>query len=75
VSEWGRKSTRAGRSRQPVWTWAAVFVWLSIFAGGMVYRYTQQWSFAEREYLETTCGLQRSVAVGRELLPASDLCR
>ncbi|MGA1983319.1 MAG: type IV secretion system DNA-binding domain-containing protein, partial [Acidobacteriaceae bacterium] len=51
MSEWGRKEYTGWPSRQPVWTWAAVFVWLSIFAGGMVYRYSQQWSFAEREYL------------------------
>ena len=51
VSEWGRKEYTGWPSRAPVWTCAAVFVWLLIFAGGMVYRYTQQWSFAEREYM------------------------
>jgi len=51
VSEWGRKEYTGWPSRAPVWTCAAVFVWLLIFAGGMVYRYTQQWSFAEQEYL------------------------
>ena len=51
MSEWGRKEYTGWPSRAPVWTCAAVFVWLLIFAGGMVYRYTQQWSFAEQEYL------------------------
>ncbi len=51
MSEWGRKEYTGWPSRAPVWTCAAVFGWLLIFASGMVYQYAQRWSFAEREYL------------------------
>jgi len=51
MSEWGRKEYQKWPSRNPVWTYGALFVALLYFLGGMAWQYGRNWTFAEREYL------------------------
>jgi hypothetical protein len=51
MAEWGRKKYQSWPSRKPVATFGAFFLAFVFFASGMMWQYTNNWSFAERFYL------------------------
>ncbi|HEX4650214.1 MAG TPA: type IV secretion system DNA-binding domain-containing protein [Granulicella sp.] len=52
MSDLGRKEYKSWPSRRPLWRIGAFIVAVLSFVGILGGRYTQQWSFAEREYLK-----------------------
>jgi type IV secretory pathway TraG/TraD family ATPase VirD4 len=51
MSNWGRKEYPSWPSRNPVWSWGALFAAVLFFVVCMLVQYVRSWSFVEKFYL------------------------